>query len=65
MTVVGTAVVLGLLVVLLLRVGAVRFGGAVACVVFGLVLGATPVGPEVSLLLDAVGAWAWSGLVSL
>lgn len=62
MSVTATAVILGALVVLLIRSRALRVGGAVICVVFGLVLGATPAGPAVGQMLDAVGGWIYTTL---
>ncbi|SOD73282.1 hypothetical protein SAMN05892883_2573 [Jatrophihabitans sp. GAS493] len=61
MSVVAVALILGVFVVFLVRVRQVKAGGAVVCVVFGLVLGATPAGPNVNQFLDQAGssAWAW------
>jgi hypothetical protein len=60
MSVTVTAVLLALAVVLLIRSSKVQFGGALVCVVFGLVLGATPAGPVVNSTLSAFGSWVWS-----
>jgi hypothetical protein len=65
MSVVATAIVLGLVVVALIRTRWVRFSGAVVCVVFGLVLGATPAGPAVNGVLTDVGAWLFAQLQSV
>ena len=65
MSVVGTAVVLGLLVVLLLRMKIARFSVVLVCVLFGLVLGATPIGDSVSAALTLFGTWAWRQLGEL
>ena len=54
MSVVGTAVILGLLVVLLLRMKIARFSVVLVCVLFGLVLGSTPIGDSVNAALDLV-----------
>lgn len=60
MSVTVTAVLLALAVVLLIRSSKVQLGGALVCVVFGLVLGATPAGPAVNSALSAFGSWVWS-----
>jgi hypothetical protein len=65
MSVVGTAVVLGLLVALLLRMRVARASVAVVCVLFGLVLGATPIGDGVNRALTTLGSWVWAQLVAL
>jgi hypothetical protein len=57
MTVVGAAVILGLIVVLMVRFKIVRLTAALVCVVFGLVLGATPIGDAVNRGLSQVGGW--------
>lgn len=44
MTVVGAAVILGLLVAVMIKMKIARPTAAVVCVLFGLVLGATPIG---------------------
>ena len=49
MSVVGTAVIVGLLVVLLLRMKIARFSVVLVCVLFGLVLGSTPIGTASTL----------------
>jgi hypothetical protein len=65
MSVVAVAVLLGLLLMFLMRVGQVRFGSALVAVVFGLVLGATPAGPVVNDALTQVGDWTWGQVRSL
>ena len=59
MTVVSVAVLLGLVLVLLIRLKAVRVSAAVICVLFGLVLGVTPLGDPVNDGLSRLGGWAW------
>lgn len=59
MSVVAVAVLLGIVVVALLRSRQVKLEVALACILFGLVLGATPAGPIVSGFLDYVGTWIW------
>ena len=58
MTAVGVAVLLGL--VLLIRLKAVRASASVICVLFGLVLGVTPVGGPVNDGLAHLGGWLWT-----
>lgn len=65
MSVVGAAVVLGLLVALMLRMKIARLSVAIVCVLFGLVLGATPIGDGVNHALTGLGQWTWRQLVSL
>ena len=65
MSVVGSAVVLGLLVVLLLRTSKLGVGSAFACILFGLVLAITPAGPSVHQALDSTGAWLWGQVSTL
>ena len=65
MSVVGTAVVLGLLVIMLLRMRIARASVVVVCVLFGLVLGATPIGDAVRDGLTSLGSWVWAQLVKL
>lgn len=62
MSVVATAVLLGLLVLALLRTRLLGALGAVVCVLFGLVLAATPAGPAVTDVTGQVGDWAFSTL---
>jgi hypothetical protein len=57
-TVVGAAVILGLLVALLVKMKMARLSVALVCVVFGLVLGATPIGDGIYAAVAAVGRWA-------
>jgi hypothetical protein len=56
-SVVGAAVVLGLVVALLIKWRIVRPVAAAACVLFGLVLGATPIGDRVNVILIQLGRW--------
>jgi hypothetical protein len=57
MSTVGAAVILGLLVAAMLRWKVVRPVGAIVCVLFGLVLGATPLGDWVNEALSGLGGW--------
>lgn len=65
MSVVGAAVVLGLLVALMLKMRIARASVAIVCVLFGLVLGATPIGDSVNQALTSMGHWVWHQLGSL
>jgi len=58
-------VILGALVVLLIRTRSLRSSGAVVCVVFGVVLALSPMGPASADVLNAVGSWAYNSLQSL
>lgn len=57
MTVVGAAVILGLLVAVMVKMKIARPTAAVVCVVFGLVLGATPIGDGLYDAVASVGVW--------
>ncbi len=65
MSVVGTAIVLGLLVALMLKMRIARASVVIVCVLFGLVLGATPIGDGVNHALTSFGHWVWARLVAL
>ena len=57
MSVVGAAIILGLIVAALLRVKTARPVVVIICVLFGLVLGATPIGDGLYAAVASVGAW--------
>ena len=65
MSVTAVLVILGALVVLLLRTRSLRFLGALVCIVFGVVLALSPMGPATADVLDEVGTWAYDSLQSL
>ena len=65
MSVVGTAVVLGILVVVLIKMKIARPAAVVVCVLFGLVLGATPIGDGVNQALTSLSDWVWRQMVAL
>ena len=65
MSITAVLVILGALVVLLLRTRSLRFFGALVCIVFGVVLGLSPMGPATADVLDEVGTWAYASLQSL
>lgn len=56
MGVVGAAIILGLIVAVLVRMHTARLPVALICVLFGLVLGATPIGHSV------YSGVAWAGM---
>lgn len=58
MSVVGAAVILGLIVVLMVKLKVARASVVIVCVLFGLVLGATPIGDAVNSALSSVGRWS-------
>lgn len=62
MSVVGAAVILGLIIALMLKLKVARASVVVVCVLFGLVLGATPIGDGVNSAVSLVGRWS-AGLV--
>jgi hypothetical protein len=65
MSVSAVALVLGALVVLLLRTANLGLGSAAVCVVFGLGVALTPVGPTVDEALNSSGVWFWAQVSSL
>ena len=65
MSITAVLVILGALVVLLLRTRSLRFFGALVCIVFGAVLGLSPIGPASADVLNAVGTWVYDSLQSL
>ena len=62
MTLTATAVVFGLLVLMGLKANWVRPIGAVVCVIFGLVLGASAAGPAVNGVMADLGSSVWQTL---
>jgi hypothetical protein len=65
MTVTATCIVLGLFVALLLKMKAIKFWGALVCVVFGITLAASPIGPSIGSALADTGTWAYDQLRSM
>ena len=57
MSVIGAAIVLGLVVAGLVKMKIARPVVAMVCVLFGLVLGATPIGDGLYAGIASVGAW--------
>jgi hypothetical protein len=62
MTLTATAVVFGLLVLMAMKANWARPLGAFICVVFGLVLGASPAGPAVNAVMTDLGTSVWQSL---
>jgi hypothetical protein len=62
MSMTAIAVLLGAFVVFMVKTRWVRATGAIACVLFGLVLAASPAGPVVGSVLGDVGDWTWTTL---
>jgi len=65
MTSTGVAVLLAALMLLLVRVGAVRPLGLIVCVAFGITLTLTPIGPDLTHTLGEAAGSMWSQVVSL
>ena len=65
MTVVGAAIILGLIVAALVKMKTARPVVVVVCVLFGLVLGATPIGDGLYAGVASVGAWLADALAGL
>ena len=65
MTVVGAAIILGLIVAALVKMKTARPVVVVVCVLFGLVLGATPIGDGLYSGVASVGAWLADALTGL
>ena len=65
MSVIGAAIILGLIVAALVRMGAARPVVVIVCILFGLVLGATPIGNGLYSGVAAVGAWLSDAVTGL
>ena len=65
MSVSGAAVILGLVVAGLVKMKIARPVAAVVCILFGLVLGATPIGDGLYGGVAYVGAWLADALAGL
>jgi len=57
MSVVGAAIILGLIVAALVKMKTARPVVVIICVLFGLVLGATPIGDGLYAAVASVGVW--------
>ena len=65
MSVIGAAIVLGLIVAALVKMKIARPVAAVVCVLFGLVLGATPIGGGLYAGVASVGVWLSDAVTGL
>jgi hypothetical protein len=65
MTVTAVVVVLGVLLVVLVKVRALRLGAGLLAVVFGFLLASTAVAAGVGQFLSATGGWLWQSLQML
>ena len=65
MTVVGTAVILALIIALMLKTRVARASVVIVCVLFGLVLGASPIGDGVNAALGVLGRWSADRITEL
>ena len=65
MSVIGAAIILGLIVAALVRMGTARPVVVIVCILFGLVLGATPIGNGLYSGVAAVGAWLSDAVTGL
>jgi len=59
MTAVSVALVLAGVMALLMKGSGLGPGSAFVCVLFGLVLAATPAGPALQDVMAATGDWMW------
>ena len=65
MSVIGAAVILGLVVAALVKMNTARPVVVIVCVLFGLVLGATPIGDALYSGVAAVGVWLSDVMASI
>ena len=65
MSVVGAAIILGLIVAALAKMKAARPVVVIVCVLFGLVLGATPIGDGLYSGVASVGVWLSDVMASI
>ena len=65
MSVVGAAIILGLVVAALVKMKVARPVVVIVCVLFGLVLGATPIGDALYSGVAAVGLWLSDVMASI
>lgn len=62
---VAVAVILGALIAFLLKAKVLRLSGAILCILFGLVIGVTPIGAPVEHALNVSGTWLWQRVMNL
>ena len=65
MSVVGAAIILGLIVAALVKMKVARPVVVIVCVLFGLVLGATPIGDGLYSGVASVGVWLSDAVTGL
>ena len=65
MSVVGAAVILGVIIVAMLRMRVTRASVVIVCVLFGLVLGSTSIGDGVNSALAVLGGWTADRITEL
>ena len=63
--VVGAAVILALIIALMLKTRVARASVVIVCVLFGLVLGASPIGDGVNAALAVLGRWSADRITEL
>ncbi|MGL5823522.1 MAG: hypothetical protein ACRCY9_14035 [Phycicoccus sp.] len=62
MSTAAACIVLGLLVAVFIKTKAIKLWGGLHCVVFGITLAASPVGPAIGGVLADLGGWAYEQL---
>ena len=65
MSVIGAAIILGLIFAALVKMKTARPAVVIVCVLFGLVVGATPIGDGLYAAVAAVGAWLSDAVTGL
>ena len=65
MSVVAAALILGVIVIFLVKSKLVRLSAAIVCILFGLILGVTPIGGGVVHVVKSVGSFASTQLERL
>jgi len=56
---VTVAILLGVVIVFLIKTRVLRIGGAIVCILFGLVIGMTPIARPVEQAMSGAGSWLW------
>lgn len=62
MSIVAICIVLGVFVALMVKTRAVKLGGALLCIAFGITLAASPIGLFFSDVLHTMGTWVLTQL---
>ncbi|MGL4176372.1 MAG: hypothetical protein ACRCSN_09880 [Dermatophilaceae bacterium] len=62
MSAAAACIILGVLVAVLIKTKVIKLWGGLLCVVFGITVAASPVGPAVGDVLADVGGWAYAQL---